>query len=197
MDPETIITPTNNGPLHVRGRFRVVLPSGRELETDGETWLCRCGASRDKPFCDGSHRRVGFAAAEARPAAVSQAGAEAELDAAEQEDDRFQSVGAADDVGEGELVGCEVDGEPIVVGRVDGCLYAIGGLCSHGQARLAEGELEGGLVVCPRHGGAFDIRSGAPARAPVRTPLPRYAVKVEGGQVLVSRQPLAEPREAR
>jgi len=55
-----IITPTNNGPYWVRGKFKIVLPSGRELTVDGETWLCRCGGSQNKPFCDGTHKKIGF-----------------------------------------------------------------------------------------------------------------------------------------
>jgi len=65
MSNDTVITPTNNGPYRVRGDFKIVLPSGTELDATGETWLCRCGASQDKPFCDGSHARIGFKATEA------------------------------------------------------------------------------------------------------------------------------------
>lgn len=58
---ETIITPQENGSYHVKGHFRVRLSDGTELEVEGgETWLCRCGNSATKPFCDGSHRKAGF-----------------------------------------------------------------------------------------------------------------------------------------
>jgi 3-phenylpropionate/trans-cinnamate dioxygenase ferredoxin subunit len=179
MADETIITPTNNGPLHVRGNFKIVMPSGRQLESDGETWLCRCGGSQTKPFCDGTHAKLGFAASEA-PATRPESTQMGDVSAVVAEDA---------DVQEGDLIGVEVDGQPVVVGRVDGQLYALAGLCSHAHARLEEGELEGPLLVCPRHGGAFDIRTGAPARLPVTTPLPQYAVTVEHGRVLVSRDP--------
>ena len=59
------ITPTDNGPLKVEGDFAIVLPSGQPLITQRVMWLCRCGASQDKPFCDGSHKRIGFRATEA------------------------------------------------------------------------------------------------------------------------------------
>ena len=58
---ETIITPQENGPYHVKGDFRIVLSDGTELEGEGETWLCRCGHSKMKPFCDSTHRKAGFA----------------------------------------------------------------------------------------------------------------------------------------
>jgi CDGSH iron-sulfur domain-containing protein 3 len=64
MADEVIVTPTNNGPYQIRGRIRLVLPSGRTLETEEDTWLCRCGASQHKPFCDGTHKKIGFNAGE-------------------------------------------------------------------------------------------------------------------------------------
>ncbi|HUE95937.1 MAG TPA: CDGSH iron-sulfur domain-containing protein [Longimicrobiaceae bacterium] len=58
---ETIIIPQENGSYHVKGDFRVVLSDGSELEVEGgETWLCRCGNSSTKPFCDGTHKKSGF-----------------------------------------------------------------------------------------------------------------------------------------
>lgn len=54
------VCPTENGPYHVQGAIRLVLSDGTELDAGEETWLCRCGQSRMKPFCDGSHKRAGF-----------------------------------------------------------------------------------------------------------------------------------------
>ncbi|MBI3677163.1 MAG: CDGSH iron-sulfur domain-containing protein [Proteobacteria bacterium] len=56
------VTPTKNGPLHVTGALEVCTASGRTVLRDVEMWLCRCGHSNDKPFCDGSHEKVGFIA---------------------------------------------------------------------------------------------------------------------------------------
>jgi CDGSH-type Zn-finger protein len=64
MADEVIVTPTDSGPYQIRGHIRLVLPSGREIETEEETWLCRCGGSRLKPFCDGTHKKIGFDAIE-------------------------------------------------------------------------------------------------------------------------------------
>jgi len=64
---ETVITPYRDGPLLVRGPFRLVDQDGEEIEVDRRTVaLCRCGKSRIRPFCDGSHRVVGFAAPSGR-----------------------------------------------------------------------------------------------------------------------------------
>jgi CDGSH-type Zn-finger protein len=55
------ITPQNDGPYHVQGPFKIVTEGGRTIAVDGdETWLCRCGQSANKPFCDGTHTRIGF-----------------------------------------------------------------------------------------------------------------------------------------
>lgn len=58
--PEVTITPQPNGPLYVRGQVTVRTRSGAELRTDDRMTLCRCGASKNQPFCDLSHRDVGF-----------------------------------------------------------------------------------------------------------------------------------------
>jgi CDGSH-type Zn-finger protein len=66
--PVTTITPKVNGPLRVEGPVRILTPDGAEIPVpprkDGTpaqvVVLCRCGASATKPFCDGSHKRIGF-----------------------------------------------------------------------------------------------------------------------------------------
>jgi uncharacterized Fe-S cluster protein YjdI len=57
---ETTVEPRPNGPLFVRGRVRIVGDDGAVVREDTRVALCRCGASANKPFCDGSHRSVGF-----------------------------------------------------------------------------------------------------------------------------------------
>jgi CDGSH-type Zn-finger protein len=58
----TKVTVLNNGPLRLEGDFAIADPAGGEFGLAGRTVisLCRCGASENKPFCDGSHNRVGF-----------------------------------------------------------------------------------------------------------------------------------------
>ncbi len=73
-DPAATITPYRDGPLIVRGDFRLVDQDGAEIDPGRRTIaLCRCGKSGIKPFCDGSHKRSGFSAPSApsrpRPAA--------------------------------------------------------------------------------------------------------------------------------
>jgi len=57
----TIITPRNDGPYHIQGEFTLVTQGGREIQVEqGQAWLCRCGHSKNKPFCDGSHKAADF-----------------------------------------------------------------------------------------------------------------------------------------
>ncbi len=49
-----------DGPLHVTGNLEIVTGTGRTVDRATECWLCRCGQSKNKPFCDGSHRTAGF-----------------------------------------------------------------------------------------------------------------------------------------
>jgi CDGSH-type Zn-finger protein len=67
-------TPRPNGPLFIRGRVRIIDPDGRLIREDTRLALCRCGASENKPFCDGSHRRVGFTTAPAAAEGADKAG---------------------------------------------------------------------------------------------------------------------------
>ncbi|MBF9035994.1 iron-binding protein [Rhodobacterales bacterium HKCCE2091] len=59
---ELAVAPQPNGPLLVKGPVEIVAGSGRRIAVRGKAWLCRCGASANKPFCDGSHKRIGFEA---------------------------------------------------------------------------------------------------------------------------------------
>ena len=61
--PSTKISPQHNGPIRIEGDFEIVDPAGVTFGLGGRTIisLCRCGHSANKPFCDGSHKRNGFA----------------------------------------------------------------------------------------------------------------------------------------
>jgi len=61
------LTPYENGPLLVRGDFTLRTPDGRVIEPGrGTIALCRCGKSASKPFCDGTHKAIGFRAGTGR-----------------------------------------------------------------------------------------------------------------------------------
>ena len=49
-----------NGPIRIKGSLKVKLANGNVEVKEGTTAFCRCGSSENKPYCDGSHKRVGF-----------------------------------------------------------------------------------------------------------------------------------------
>lgn len=64
MEPEMAskITTTDNGPYMVEAETSLFDKNGNAVDTNGTYFLCRCGASQTKPFCDGSHKTNGFTA---------------------------------------------------------------------------------------------------------------------------------------
>ncbi len=56
------INPGKNDSLHITGNFTVLAADGQPIASGTEEWFCRCGASNNKPFCDSSHKRIGFEA---------------------------------------------------------------------------------------------------------------------------------------
>jgi CDGSH-type Zn-finger protein len=63
---EVVIQVLRNGPYRVQGPVRIIDADGNSYDLTGKRRisLCRCGGSTTKPFCDGTHTRIGFAAAE-------------------------------------------------------------------------------------------------------------------------------------
>lgn len=59
---DTELTVFSDGPIAVSGEFKMVDSEGKVLETKKKVFLCRCGASDNKPFCDGAHKKVEFKA---------------------------------------------------------------------------------------------------------------------------------------
>ncbi len=73
----------------------------------------------------------------------------------------------------------------IVVFKIGQDFYAIVDQCTHMDARLSEGALEGHVIVCPLHGAKFDVRTGAVLSLPAASPVDTVPVKVEGNDVYV------------
>jgi nitrite reductase/ring-hydroxylating ferredoxin subunit len=90
----------------------------------------------------------------------------------------------ADELACNEVRQVRLDGmSPIAVYNLNGEFRATADTCTHGDASLAEGLIEGNNIVCPYHSGAFDIRSGEPCGAPCAIPLKVYPLSVENGVV--------------
>jgi len=85
----------------------------------------------------------------------------------------------ASELGPNEIRQLIVDGRgPIAVYNLDGEFYATDDTCTHGDASLAEGDIDGDEVVCPYHLGTFDIRSGEAAASPCVLALKTFPVRV-------------------
>lgn len=69
----TTVKAVRNGPLQLKGTFRLLDPNGEEYDLEGQriVLLCRCGHSANQPFCDSSHTRNGFASQDQPPACES------------------------------------------------------------------------------------------------------------------------------
>lgn len=98
-----------------------------------------------------------------------------------------QRVATVADVPEGLGRSFDLNGHIIALFRVGGTFYALHGLCSHGNAQLAHGDVDTdeALVACPLHGALFDLKTGQPRTLPAYNPVATYRVWVEGDDVFV------------
>jgi 3-phenylpropionate/trans-cinnamate dioxygenase ferredoxin subunit len=77
------------------------------------------------------------------------------------------------------------NGRRLALSNIDGQLYAIDDICTHDGGPLGEGTLRGDRVICPRHGAAFDARTGKALGLPAVCDVRAYVVVVEGDDVFV------------
>jgi naphthalene 1,2-dioxygenase system ferredoxin subunit len=84
-----------------------------------------------------------------------------------------------------DVIGVVVGGRDIAIYTVGAELYATDNICTHGQARLCDGFLEGHEIECPLHQGRFDVRNGLPTCDPVTEPVRSYPVRIDGPRVFV------------
>jgi 3-phenylpropionate/trans-cinnamate dioxygenase ferredoxin component len=80
----------------------------------------------------------------------------------------------------------DIDGRAIALFNCDGAIYAIDDVCTHDGGPLAEGELNGCEIQCPRHGARFDVRTGRPLCMPAIEPVAIHATEVRGEDVYVA-----------
>ncbi len=89
------------------------------------------------------------------------------------------------EVGEGQVNPYSAEGWRIALFRVNGELFALHDLCTHGAARLSDGWVEGGCVECPLHQGLVEIATGQPKSAPITEAIRTFPVRVVDGRVEV------------
>jgi naphthalene 1,2-dioxygenase ferredoxin component len=100
--------------------------------------------------------------------------------------DQWIDVTATEDIPEDDVIGADIAGKSIALYRVEGEVFATDNLCTHGNARLCDGFLEGYEIECPLHQGKFDIRNGKAMCAPLTEDVKTYPIKIEGDRVFVA-----------
>ena len=98
---------------------------------------------------------------------------------------QFVHVASTTDIPDPGKLLVEVDGEMIALFHVGQSFYGIDDVCTHDGGPLVDGELKDYTIACPRHGGKFDIRTGAALSMPAIRPTLAHDVKVEDGAISV------------
>jgi thiamine pyrophosphate-dependent acetolactate synthase large subunit-like protein/CDGSH-type Zn-finger protein len=144
---------SRNGPFRVRGGVALQDVAVGEGASREHYALCRCGASRNKPFCDGSHWYVGFQDDEALTIAKANR-------AAQSEEEAWKAVGKTGDFAPGQVHTVAVGEKTVAIVKDDKGWHAMDGRCPHQGGPLTEGTLSDGALRCPWHGYDFALDSG-------------------------------------
>lgn len=97
----------------------------------------------------------------------------------------FIEIAPVAELPNGERLFVELEGRSLVIFNIAGQFFAIGDICSHDDGPVGEGDLEGYIIVCPRHGAEFDVRTGQAVQMPAVVDIPAYPVKVIDGMIQV------------
>ena len=90
------------------------------------------------------------------------------------------------DVAVGTALKVEIEGLAVAVFNLDGEFYVIDDQCTHGPGSLSEGYIDGDIVECDFHNGAFNIKTGEVAAPPCMIPVRTYPATVEDGKVCIA-----------
>ena len=97
----------------------------------------------------------------------------------------YLEIAPTSDLPNGERLFIEVEGKSLVIFNIADQFFAIGDVCSHDDGPVGDGDIEGFNIVCPRHGGEFDVRTGQAVQMPAVVDIPAYPVRVVDGNVQV------------
>ena len=98
----------------------------------------------------------------------------------------FEKAALKEEIPAGKMKSVEVAGVSVLLANIEGEYYAIGNKCTHRSCKLSSGVFEGETVKCPCHKSVFNVKTGEVVHGPTSKPEPKYAVKVEEEQILVS-----------
>ena len=103
----------------------------------------------------------------------------------EEDQVEYVTVASIDELTDGGRIIFEIGGLPVALFNLGGQYYAIADLCSHDDGPVAEGELEGLEIVCPRHGARFNMETGEALTLPAVVDIPVYPVRVVGDDIQI------------
>ena len=83
------------------------------------------------------------------------------------------------------VVTVQIEGQEVVVFKIEEDYFALNNRCSHAEASLSEGEVYDCKVECPLHGAEFDLKTGEPLTLPATKPVKVYDVLLQNDQLLI------------
>ena len=95
------------------------------------------------------------------------------------------SVAREGEIAPGAFRVTDVDGTSVVVFNLGGSYYAIEDVCTHDGGQLTGGHVEGDVIVCPRHGARFCVRTGEALSAPAYEPTATFPIRIQDGEIQV------------
>lgn len=174
IDRPAVLRVIPNGPLKIEGGVELQNVDTLEGTSDEHRTLCRCGQSKNKPYCDGTHWYAKF------------------------RDDGRIRVAVFSELKDRKPVKAEVDGVELVVIRLDDTVSVLHGICVHQGASMADGSVIEDTLVCALHGWQYDCVSGK-LTSSEKVGLHKFEALIEKDEVLVSLEEIAsfkKPREA-
>ncbi len=99
--------------------------------------------------------------------------------------EKWVQVAETGDIDDDDAIAVEAGGRKIALYFVEGSYYATDDLCTHEQASLAEGYIDGLTIECPLHQGVFCLKSGKALHPPAEKDVAVFPVKVEGSKIFV------------
>lgn len=101
-------------------------------------------------------------------------------------EDNWITVAPRDTLEPGSVTGVKAGDFDIALYNIDGEIFATDNICTHAQAVLSDGWLEGDVIECPLHGGRFEVKTGKGLGPPITCDLKTLTVRIEGDMVQVN-----------
>jgi nitrite reductase/ring-hydroxylating ferredoxin subunit len=101
-------------------------------------------------------------------------------------EENWITVARRDALEVGSVIGAKAGDLEVALYNIDGEIFATHNICTHAQALLSEGWLEGDIIECPLHGGRFEVKTGKGLGAPITCDLRTLSVRIQGDAVQVN-----------